>query len=87
MTTDGVPALPIRLRRPGGDRPGTFRRLHLVHRPTVRRHVRDALPAAEQDAEDVMRVVRVPLAGTAALHLYPYVRLAEGASWPVRDAV
>ncbi|MEU2022874.1 NUDIX hydrolase [Streptomyces sp. NPDC016469] len=55
--------------RPG--RSGTFRRLHLIHLLTVPREVRAVLPAAELDAEDLTRVVWVPLAEAAGLHLYP----------------
>nr|WP_237525891.1 NUDIX domain-containing protein [Streptomyces sp. SID4923] len=55
--------------RPG--RPGTFRRLHLIHLVTVPREMRAAFPAAELDAEDGTRVVWVPLAEAAGLHLYP----------------
>ncbi|MYW11367.1 NUDIX domain-containing protein [Streptomyces sp. SID2563] len=55
--------------RPG--RPGTFRRLHLIHLLAVPREVRAAFPAVELDAEDGTRVVWVPLAEAAGLHLYP----------------
>ncbi|SEC76837.1 ADP-ribose pyrophosphatase YjhB, NUDIX family [Streptomyces sp. 2131.1] len=62
--------------RPG--RPGTFRRLHLIHLLAVDREVRAALPAAELDAEDRTRVVWVTLAEAAGLHLYPPVGPALG---------
>ncbi|WP_328719226.1 NUDIX hydrolase [Streptomyces sp. NBC_00247] len=57
--------------RPG--RPGTFRRLHLIHVLALPRHLRDTLPETEQDAEYPTRVVWVPLAEAADLHLYPAV--------------
>ncbi|MGW1463740.1 NUDIX domain-containing protein [Streptomyces sp. NPDC002308] len=57
--------------RPG--RPGTFRRLHLIHFLALPRPARDALPESEQDAEYPTRVVWIPLAEAAALHLYPAV--------------
>lgn len=57
--------------RPG--RPGTFRRLHLIHFLALPRPARDALPETEQDAEYPTRVVWVPLAKAAGLHLYPAV--------------
>lgn len=57
--------------RPG--RPGTFRRLHLIHSVALPRRVRNSLPDTEQDADYPTSVVWVPLAKAAELHLYPAV--------------
>ncbi|WNI20529.1 NUDIX domain-containing protein [Streptomyces sp. ITFR-16] len=57
--------------RPG--RPGTFRRLHLIHLLHLPLHVRTRLPATEQDADDETDVVWVGLWEAATCHLYPHV--------------
>lgn len=62
--------------RPG--RPGTFRRLHLIHLLPIPLHVRAGLPATEQDAEDETDVVWVDLRQAADCHLYPDVGEALG---------
>ncbi|MFD6426212.1 NUDIX domain-containing protein [Streptomyces sp. NPDC060198] len=66
--------------RPG--RPGTFRRLHLIHSLVLPRRVRDSLPDTEQDAEYPTSVVWVPLAKAADLHLYPAVAEVLGLLLP-----
>ncbi|MFE3505309.1 NUDIX hydrolase [Kitasatospora sp. NPDC059146] len=55
-------------------RPGTdtlFRRLHLIYVLDAPDSIRDHVAATEQDAEDTTRVVWIPLAEAADLHLYP----------------
>ncbi|MFE3629456.1 NUDIX hydrolase [Streptomyces goshikiensis] len=58
-------------RRPGSHE--LFRRLHLVHVLHAPDHVRNLIAAAEQDAKDTTRVLWIPLAEAADLHLYPAV--------------
>ncbi|GAA1994301.1 NUDIX hydrolase [Kitasatospora viridis] len=73
-------------------RPGTdtlFRRLHLIHVLDAPDSIREHVAATEQDAEDTTRVVWIPLAEAADLHLYPaagpaLAALASGATVPVQ---
>ncbi len=55
--------------RPG--RPGTFRRLHLIHLLHLPDDTRRTLAATEQDAEDEASVIWVNIAKASELHLYP----------------
>lgn len=94
LDTTGLPAPPS-LRwiqdqattRPGSDIP--FRRLHLIHALGIPDHIRDRIASTELDADDTTRVLWIPLAEAATLHLYPaagpaLASLADGTSYPVQ---
>jgi 8-oxo-dGTP pyrophosphatase MutT (NUDIX family) len=48
-----------------------FRRQHLIHVLEAPDHIRGLIAATEQDANDATKVIWIPLAEVAALHLYP----------------
>ncbi|WP_282204269.1 NUDIX domain-containing protein [Kitasatospora fiedleri] len=67
--------------RPGEAEP--FRRRHLVYVAHLPDHLAAAVAAVEQDVPDEAPVVWLPVADTAAPHLYPDVGAVLGqAAWP-----